>query len=73
MFKSHVISTPLEVGHRLSKDDCPHSPDEQEQMALVPYAQAVGSLMHSSVYIRLDTTYTVNSLAQFLSTPGRWH
>ncbi len=29
--------------------------------------------MHSSVYTRLDTTYTINSLAQFLSTPGRWH
>jgi len=44
-------------------------------MALVPYAQAVGSLMHSSVYItKSDITYTVNSLAQFLSTfdPRHW-
>jgi len=31
MFNSHVISTPLEVGHRLSKDHCPHSLDEQEK------------------------------------------
>jgi hypothetical protein len=73
MFNSHVISTPLEVGHRLSKDDCPHSPYEQEQMALEAYAQAVGNLMHNSVYTRPDTTYTVNSLAQFLSTTGRQH
>ncbi len=43
-------------------------------MALVPYAQAMGSLMHSSVYItKLDITYTVNSLVQFLSTFGPQH
>jgi hypothetical protein len=73
MFNSHVIFTPLEARHILFKDDCPNSLDEQEQMALVPYAQVVGNLMHSSVYTRLDTTYTINSPAQFLSTPGHWH
>jgi hypothetical protein len=73
MFNSHVISTPLEVGHRLSKNDCPHSLDEQEKMALVPYPQVVGNLMHMIVYTRLDTTYTINSLAQFISTPSHQH
>jgi hypothetical protein len=42
-------------------------------MALLPYARTVGSMMHNSVYIRPDTTYTVNSLVQFLSTPSPWH
>jgi hypothetical protein len=73
MFNFHVISTPLEAGHRLSKYHYPHSLDEQEQMALLPYAQALGSLMHSSVYIKPDTTYTINSQVQFLSTPSPQH
>jgi hypothetical protein len=34
MFNSHVISTPLEAGHGLSRDDYPHSPDEQEKWPL---------------------------------------
>jgi hypothetical protein len=43
-------------------------------MALEFYAQAVGSLMHSNVYItKPDITYTVISLAQFLSTFGPRH
>jgi hypothetical protein len=42
-------------------------------MAFVPYAQAMGSLMHNSVYTKSNTTYIVNSLAQFLSTPSPRH
>jgi hypothetical protein len=73
MFNSHVISTPLEAKHRLYKYDYPHSPNEQGQMAFVPYAQAMGSLMHNNVYTKPNTTYIVNSLVQFLSTPSPRH
>jgi hypothetical protein len=59
MFNSNVISTPLEVGHKCFRDDCLHSPNEQEQIPLVPYAQIVGNLMHSSVYIQDQIPYTL--------------
>jgi len=42
-------------------------------MAFLPYAQAMGSLIHNSVYTKPNTTYIVNSLAQFLSTLGPRH
>jgi len=61
MFNSNVISTPLEVGHKLSRDDSRHSPNEEEQMALVLYAQAMGSLMHRSVYIQDQTPHTLST------------
>jgi len=61
MFNYNVISTPLEARHILFKDDCPNSLDEQEQMALVPYAQKVGNLMHSRVYIQNQTPHTLST------------
>jgi hypothetical protein len=42
MFKSNVISNPLEGGNKLSSDDCPQSQKEQKLMALIPYSQAMG-------------------------------
>jgi len=30
-------------------------------MALVPYAQAVGNLMHNSVYIQNETPHTLST------------
>ncbi len=38
MFNCIFISTPLETRDKLFKNDYLHSPNEQEQMALVPYA-----------------------------------
>jgi hypothetical protein len=61
MFNFNVISTPLEARHRLYRDDCPHSPNEQEQMALVPYAQVMGNLMHNNVYIQDQTPRTLST------------
>jgi hypothetical protein len=61
MFNYNVISSPLEARHKLFGNDCLHSPNEQEQMALVPYAQAMGNLMHSNVYIQNQTPHTLST------------
>jgi hypothetical protein len=73
MDKCHDISTPLEVGIKFSKNDYPINDNDKALMADVPYSESCGSLIHSSVCTRLDVTYSVNSLSQYLSNPGSIH
>ena len=46
-------------GTVLSKKQCPTTPQEEEDMRLVPYASAVGSLMYTILCTRLDICYRV--------------
>ena len=62
------ISTPMESGIRLSKEDSFVSQEDQHL-----YSQIVGSLMHAIVNTRPDCTYTISSLAQYLNTPANTH
>ncbi|KAJ3991368.1 hypothetical protein F5050DRAFT_1540731, partial [Lentinula boryana] len=39
------VSTPMDPGVTLSKDDCPKTPEEIEEMRNIPYMSAVGSLL----------------------------
>ena len=66
-------STPMEPGLKLSKVDCPQTNDELTDMKNVPYKPLVGSLMHVSVSTPPDISYPTNTVAQFLSNPGRKH
>ena len=47
MHNSKHIDTPIEKGHTLSLEDCPKLEKEKREMARVPYAIAVGSLMYA--------------------------
>jgi hypothetical protein len=73
MSNCNLVLTPLEANKKLSKDDAPQIWKNKQQMNLIPHAQAIGNLMHSSVSTRLDIFYTINSLAQFLSNPRFTH
>jgi len=42
-------------------------------MSRVPYASAVGSLMHAMVCIRPDLAYAVSTVSWFMSNPGKQH
>ena len=68
MLDSKSISTPMESGIRLSKEDSFVSQEDQHL-----YSQIVGSLMHAIVNTRPDCAYTISSLAQHLSTPAETH
>jgi hypothetical protein len=67
------VSTPLNPGVKLSKDQCPKTKSEVEEMRSVPYAHAVGSLMYLAVSTRPDIAYSVGVLARFSSNPGLQH
>jgi hypothetical protein len=66
MDKCHHISTPLEVGIKLLKNDFPSNDNDKALIEDVPYFESCGSLIHSSVCIRPDITYSMNSLSQYL-------
>ncbi|CAN6804119.1 unnamed protein product [Brassica oleracea] len=71
--KSKVLSTPLAAHLRLSSQQSPKTYAEKEDMAKVPYASAVGSLMYTMVCTRPDLAYAVGVVSRFLSNPGREH
>ena len=73
MDKSKVLSTPLAPHLRLSSQHSPKTYAEKEDMAKVPYASAVGSLMYAMVCTRPDLAYAVGVVSRFISNPGREH
>ena len=50
---------PARHGIILSKEQCPKTPQEEEDMRRIPYASAVGSLMYAMLCTRPDICYTV--------------
>jgi Reverse transcriptase (RNA-dependent DNA polymerase) len=67
------VKTPQEPGLKLSKDMCPTSDAEKEDMKNVPYRSAVGCLMYLMVATRPDIATAVGVASQFLENPGRQH
>ena len=58
---------------KLTKDQSPKSEEEKSEMAKVPYASAVGSLMYAMVCTRPDIAHAVGVVSRFMSDPGREH
>ncbi|XP_059078210.1 secreted RxLR effector protein 161-like [Cryptomeria japonica] len=73
MLDCKQLVVPMLQGTKLSVEDCPKSSTEKEDMAKVPYASAIGSLMCAIVCTRLDIAQAVGVLSQFMANPGRLH
>ena len=73
MTNCHPAATPFEPSQRLDKSMCPESKEEKEDMANVPYKEAIGSLDYLSQVTRPDICYAVNAVSQYSSNPGRKH
>ncbi|KAH9316784.1 hypothetical protein KI387_044022 [Taxus chinensis] len=63
------VGTPLAGHFKLSKEQCPMTEQERNQMSKVPYSSAVGSLMYAMVCTRLDIAHTVGAVSRFMSDP----
>ncbi len=50
MESCHLVSTPLEPNTKLSKANCPTTPQEKEKMQHVLNKAIAGSLMYLSIY-----------------------
>ncbi len=64
---------PVRHGIHLSKAMSPKTPEERANMAKVPYASAIGSLMYAMLCTRPDIAYGVSVTSRFQSDPGLEH
>ncbi|KAL0545911.1 hypothetical protein IC582_015808 [Cucumis melo] len=64
---------PFWHGVTLSKEQCPKTPQEVEEMRHIPYASAVGSLMYAMLCTRPDICYAVGIVSRYQSNPGLAH
>ncbi|KAH9734881.1 Integrase catalytic domain-containing protein [Citrus sinensis] len=67
------ISTPLPVNFKLSSSMCPSNETERKEMARVPYASAVGSLMFAMICTRPDIAQAVGTVSRYMMNPGGEH
>ena len=65
------VSTPVSKGTILNKIMCPTNKIELEEMIVVPYAQAVGSLMYAMTSTRPDICYAVGLVSKYQSNPAK--
>ena len=75
-FRRHnfkLIDTPIEKGHSLSLEDCPKSEKEKREIARVPYASTVGSLMYAMLCTQLDICFAVGMVSCYQSNPRLVH
>ncbi|KZV29549.1 hypothetical protein F511_00827 [Dorcoceras hygrometricum] len=65
--------TPVAKGDKFSLNQCPKNDFEKKEIEKIPYASAVGSLMHAHVCTRPDIAYVTGMLGRYLSNPGMEH
>ena len=56
---------PTRSGVVLSKEQCPKTPQEEEDMRQYPYASAVGSLMYAMLCTRPGICYAVGIVSRY--------
>ena len=64
---------PTRHGIILSKEQCPTTPQEEEDMRRVPYASVVGSLMYAMLCTRPDICYAIGIVSPYQSNLGLAH
>ena len=64
---------PTRHGIILSKDQCPKTPQEEEDMRRIPYASAICSLMYAMLCTRPNIYYAVGTVNRYQSNPGMGH
>ena len=73
MENAKPVSTPLARHFKLSKKKCAVTNEEQNYMAKVLYASAVGSLMYAMVNTRPNIAQAVGVVSRFMVNPGKEH
>ena len=58
---------------QFSKDQCPQTLEETIKINKIPYQEAIGSLNYCAIATRLDITFSVSLLAQFMDNLGKTH
>ncbi|KAK9033664.1 hypothetical protein V6N11_049850 [Hibiscus sabdariffa] len=61
---------PMRHGISLSKEMCPSTPQEREQMSQIPYASAIGSIMYAMICTRPDLSYALSMTSRYQANSG---
>ncbi|KAK8523031.1 hypothetical protein V6N12_073742 [Hibiscus sabdariffa] len=64
---------PMRHGISLSKEMCPSTIQEREQMSQIPYASAIGSIMYAMICTRPDLSYTLSMTSRYQANPSEGH
>nr|AAP46197.1 putative gag-pol polyprotein [Oryza sativa Japonica Group] len=73
MSKCSATPAPIVKGDKFGLFQSPKNKLESDQMKMVPYASAVGSLMYAEVCTRPDLAFVTGMLSRFQSNPGLDH
>jgi hypothetical protein len=73
MHKCSASPAPMVKGDKYVDFQCPRNQYELNQMKVVPYASAVGSLQYAQVCTRPDLAFITGLLARFQSNPWMEH
>ena len=58
---------------KLSQEDSPKIDEQRAEMAKIPYAPAIGSLMYAMVATRLDIAFVVGVVSKYMANPKKEH
>ena len=67
------VSTPMDLGAKFLKEQCPLTPRQVAKMQGILYAEGIGSVLWPMIILRLDCTFAVSMLAQFMQNPAKIH
>ena len=73
MYKCKPVKVPIPICVRLSAEQCPKTPKEEEYMYHVPYASVVERLMYAMVFTRPNIAHAVVVLSRYMSKLGKEH
>ena len=64
---------PMLQGMRLSSAQSPTTAKDKEEMSVIPYASAIGTIMYAMLCTRPDVNLAVSLVARYQSNPGKEH
>ena len=64
---------PVLQGVKLSSAQCPTTAEDIEEMSVIPYASAIGSIMYAMLCTRPDVNLAVSLVGRYQSNPGMEH
>jgi hypothetical protein len=73
MHKCYTMSVPFMKGDKLGTFQHPTNQLEINEMKLIPYASAIGSIMYVQVSTHPDLAFVTGLLRRFQSNPGIKH
>nr|GEV87095.1 hypothetical protein [Tanacetum cinerariifolium] len=73
MENSKKVNLPLHHGIKISKDLCPKTNEELDNMSQVPYASAIGSIKYAITSTRPDVSFALSMVTRHQQNPNEGH